>query len=243
MLTLLARSGSTSWLSAPVGGLSRRYWRRHALALVPPLCLQCHVLAIPWRPIPLASTERLAASRTSTVSKLGVGDGWNTEILPTDHAKRSRLTKWARGGGRTNADCVTLFEGSSTGEVAHPGFRFAPPGATFRHPLRGFVGIGWSYVHRPPTRSAADPRSGLGVGDGRMQIASPSSRVQVLERLLTPGSASLHPGLRSVTRCAGLLASDGRMSIDRPREAQQTHEVGANRSRPNLLGATMCHCS
>jgi hypothetical protein len=50
-----------------------------------------------------------------------------------------------------------------------------------RHPLRGFLGIVLSVVHRLSTRSAANRRSRLGVGDGPMPIASPSSRVQTLE--------------------------------------------------------------
>jgi hypothetical protein len=166
----------------------------------------------------------------------GVRDRRNAENPSAAHAKRSKPTKSARGGGRTVADCVTLFEGSDLESAAYPGFRCAPPGATFRHPLRGFFPLVLSYVHRPPTRSAANRRSRLGVGDGLLRIASPSSRVQILNPPPTPGSAALHPGLHSVTRCAGSFPSSCRTSIDRPREAQQTDEVGAKRSKPKLLG-------
>jgi hypothetical protein len=41
-------------------------------------------------PIPLASTEHLTASQTSAASKLGVGDGRNSESPLYAHAKRRR---------------------------------------------------------------------------------------------------------------------------------------------------------
>jgi hypothetical protein len=73
------------------------------------------------------------------------------------------------------------------------------------------VGSGWGTeevprVLRSPTRSAADPRSRLGVRDGLTQIASPSSRVQILETPPTPGSAALHPGLQERHPLRGFLA-------------------------------------
>jgi hypothetical protein len=57
--------------------------------------------AYAWCPIPLASTEHPQASRTTTMSKLGVGDGRISGSLPIVHAKRGKPTKSARGGGRT----------------------------------------------------------------------------------------------------------------------------------------------
>jgi hypothetical protein len=114
----------------------------------------------PRCPIPLASTEHLAGRRTSTTSKLGVGDGRNSERFPIARAKRSEPTKSARGGGRKDAGCVTLFEGFDLRDIAHPGFRCAPPGALFRHPLRGFVASSCrGFIDRPREAQHADART------------------------------------------------------------------------------------
>jgi hypothetical protein len=216
----------------------------------------------------------------------------------------------ARGGGRTDSDCVTLSEGSDTEDIAYPGFRFAPPGAAVASPaarvhwhrpvmsasdhpreapqtqLVGRRGVPLLLssvlpsVHRSPgamptprARSRTIPRpidsvggtrggprrrhasswcpiplastvhleasricnmSKLGVGDGRIRIASPSPRVLILKTSPTPGSASLHPGLQLRHPLRGFIGIV--LSCPPP----ITH---AKRCRPNLLGAAVCHCS
>jgi hypothetical protein len=125
------------------------------------------------------SPTRSAANRRS---RLGVGDGLRSEGLPIAHAKRSRPTKSARGGGRIDTDCVTHFEGSDPEGIAHPGFRFAPPGATVPSPAARVLAVVSTCVHRLPTRSAADPRSGREAQQTQPVGRSPESNLNAAGR-------------------------------------------------------------
>jgi hypothetical protein len=109
---------------------------------------------------------RVLHGHTSTTSRAAHGAQHGRPSLPgaiplASTIRTTRQCTWttpveARGGGRIAAVCVTLFEGSHSTCAAHPGFRCAPPGATFRHPLRGFLPA-TCRVSFARARSAANP--------------------------------------------------------------------------------------
>jgi hypothetical protein len=153
-----------------------------------------------------------------------------------DRLMQDRRWLWCRSSG-WGTDGTPYVSRLSTRSAADP--------RSGRHPLRGF----WSRERRPPRVPLRSTRGYIPSPAARVRCrrivvrqsvayakrsrptkwASPSSRVLVSRAPATPGSASLHPGLHSITRCAGSLPSDCRASIGRLREARQTHEVGVTR--------------
>jgi hypothetical protein len=159
--------------------------------------LQSPVSTLSGCPIPLASTEHLAASRTSLESKLGVGDG------PSQGPEVPGATA-ASAGCHADATCAIAYRANTDGFGRGTTPRAMASACFFRMPLpcrqRECVSVTISEAtphptarnrsSTPPARASVDPATQPALSNLRRPQIHPPRSCQMLAPLPRPSSRS-----------------------------------------------------